>query len=397
MIVPNPRFRPNPARAIYVDGITDESLLSRLTPAILRLQSNNRDPITVYIVSSPGGPVAHMQSLLRLLKSSDQDSSSPCDLITVVTQRAASAAADLLSSGDYALAFPDSTILYHGIRFRETLTAETTSMFADILRAGNDAYAMELARKIEMRFLFRFMLSRNDFENVRNQHHPKELSDLECFLEIVSGQLSEKAKKAFEKAKQRYGRYESLLRSVIKKEKVNAAVPQRPAEIEAKRLKAIVDFEVSTNRKNPNWTFKDDGLNRLADDFFLLNEYLESQQNPRFQHWCKGLGRMTLSKEEQEEIALISDEKAQSERIIDKVRPALEPVWSFFVALCHALQEGENELTATDAYWLGLVDEVVGASLPTSRWWEEYQPDPTPEAQQLDLPGAVVPDPADPT
>ena len=31
---------------------------------------------------------------------------------------------------------------------------------------------------------------------------------------------------------------------------------------------------------------------------------------------------------------------------------------SFFVALCHALYEGENELTAMDAVWLGLVDTI---------------------------------------
>jgi hypothetical protein len=49
---------------------------------------------------------------------------------------------------------------------------------------------------------------------------------------------------------------------------------------------------------------------------------------------------------------------------------------SFFVALCHALQEGENELTAIDAYWLGLVDEVVGENLWTIRIMEEFTPDP---------------------
>jgi hypothetical protein len=30
----------------------------------------------------------------------------------------------------------------------------------------------------------------------------------------------------------------------------------------------------------------------------------------------------------------------------------------FSLALCRALQEGENELTAMDALWLGLVDTV---------------------------------------
>ena len=46
-----------------------------------------------------------MEALLLLLRLSNQDSSGPCRIITAVTSRAASAAADLLSSGDYALAY----------------------------------------------------------------------------------------------------------------------------------------------------------------------------------------------------------------------------------------------------------------------------------------------------
>jgi hypothetical protein len=75
------------------------------------------------------------------------------------------------------------------------------------------------------------------------------------------------------------------------------------------------------------------------------------------------------------EIDAIADEKAQEARILEKVQPILQPVWSFFVALCHALQEGENELTAIDAYWMGLVNKVIGEALPTSRWFAEYEPD----------------------
>jgi hypothetical protein len=51
----------------------------------------------------------------------------------------------------------------------------------------------------------------------------------------------------------------------------------------------------------------------------------------------------------------------------------------FFIALCHALQEDDNELTALDAYWFGLVDEVWGnTSLFASRWFEEYEEDQKP-------------------
>lgn len=43
--------------------------------------------------------------------------------------------------------------------------------------------------------------------------------------------------------------------------------------------------------------------------------------------------------------------------------------------MCHALQEGENELSATDAYWLGLVDEVVGEELWNLRLLYEFEED----------------------
>jgi hypothetical protein len=47
-------------------------------------------------------------------------------------------------------------------------------------------------------------------------------------------------------------------------------------------------------------------------------------------------------------------------KIVAKLRPVIQPIWLFFVALCHILQERDNVLTAADAYWLGLIDEVIG-------------------------------------
>jgi hypothetical protein len=40
------------------------------------------------------------------------------------------------------------------------------------------------------------------------------------------------------------------------------------------------------------------------------------------------------------------------------------------------LQEAENPLTPEDAFWLGLVDEVMGANLPTLRRMLERFPLP---------------------
>ena len=162
MLVPHLNYRLNPNRAIYINGVIDEKLVARLTPEILQLQSVSREPISVYI-DSRGGSVQCMETILRLLKLSDQDSSQPCRIITAVTSLAGSAAADLLASGDYAVAFPSTIIHYHGLRTLETnpLTFELTSNLANTLRIANDEYAMRLAEKIDDRFRFRYMLEQN--------------------------------------------------------------------------------------------------------------------------------------------------------------------------------------------------------------------------------------------
>lgn len=378
MIIPDPNFRLNAQRAIYVTGVIDDTLVSRLTPQILRLQSISRAPISVYI-DSPGGSVGGMETILRLLNLTDQDSSGPCNIVTAVTVRAASAAADLLSSGDYALAFPHSSILYHGLRTfeRNPLTFEATSMLANALRVRNDYYAMALARKIEDRFSFRYVTVRSEFDKFRADRSAPSMSDLDCFVEIISARLSTSAKKVWAKAKDRHGRYQDLIDSVIPKKLRRNFATQTIAEMEADNIKAIVAFELKINKKNPQWSFRNEGLGKLADDFFLLNEYLSTYSDERLRRWCTSFGKWTLPSNEAAEIDAIVDEKTRSEQLVAKVRPILQPIWSFFVALCHALQEGENELTAIDAYWLGLVDEVIGQTeLWTTRDLAEIQSDP---------------------
>ena len=155
MIDPSPNYRPNPDRSIIIDGPFDEQLISRITPTILKLQKK-REPITVYILSSPGGPVHLMESVLRLLKAPDHESER-CRIITVVTRQAGSAAAELLCSGDDVVGYPESIVHYHGGRVYEdvALTKERTNALAQWLRWTTDFDAWDLATKIEDRFLDR--------------------------------------------------------------------------------------------------------------------------------------------------------------------------------------------------------------------------------------------------
>lgn len=376
MIVPNPDYRPNPNRAIYLQGQIDQQLVDRLAPQIISLQSESRDPITTYI-DSPGGSVHLMDTLLRLLTASNQDFADPCRLITVATSKAGSAAADMLASGDYAIAYPESTVLYHGVRFPEDrpLTFELTSLWAQRLRTSNDSYAMRLARQIEDRFMFRFMASKRQFDGIRQKNPKQTMTDLDCFLALISEKLSEQASEVLQTAQQRYGRYDALVESVMRKRLKSSY--KSLAEFEALQIRAIVDFEVRSNKKNADWSFEGGGLHRLMDDFFLLKEHLRNFQSDRFKNLCSHWGNFLLDTAETKEINE-APEAERAKKITEKVSPLLQPVWSFFVALCHALQQGENYLTARDAFWLGLIDEVIGVpGLPSRRILSEYQPDPT--------------------
>ena len=196
-------FRPDPDRAIIVKGTIDEELVSELTLPILRLQAQPQSPITV-IIDSRGGSVAAMEQLERLLRAKDIDGNGPCAIITVVTGRAMSAAADLLSAGDYAYAYPGSAIHCHGVRQPLDLpvTAETASFMAEWLRAGNDRYAFMLAQRCAQRFMLRFVSLRRDFDTIRKEAESEhglegdesndQLDDLTCFVVALARRVSAK-------------------------------------------------------------------------------------------------------------------------------------------------------------------------------------------------------------
>lgn len=383
MITPDKHYRLNPSRAIYVTGEINDDIVARLTPRILALQSQSRDPICVYI-NSPGGSPRSAEILLDLLNLSDQDQSDACWIITAVPIRAASAAADLLASGDYSIAFANSTILHHGVRsFDDSpLTFESTSRFNEMLRISNTLYAMKLAQKIDRRFTFRFLTLRSDFPALREKLGKPDFTDFECFTKILREKLSKAAEKVLDKALKRNERYETLINSVVEKTGDVWAKSKDQLEVQVYILKAILDLEVSEASTTGMKDFRFSGMRRLVDDFYILNEYLTGSTDSRLDEWCQSLGKLCLTTAQEYEISLLPDEKDREKKTLELVKPILRPMLSLFVALCHALQEGENELTATDAFWLGLVDEVVGdEELWNLRLMHEFEPDPEPEKE----------------
>jgi len=140
-------------------------------------------------------------------------------------------------------------------------------------------------------------------------------------------------------------------------------------------LKIMIDFELANNT-DPAWTFVREGTGQLRDDFMLFHEYLGHNQSGHLDDLCRTWGAFVLTDQDNQQILTLPEPEREEARLA-KLRPEFLPLWLFFVALCHALQEGENDLTALDAFWLGLIDEVVGQpDLPILRLVSEFKPDP---------------------
>jgi hypothetical protein len=246
--------------------------------------------------------------------------------------------------------------------FDDPITVESASFLTESLRLSNDRYAMALANRSSWRFVFRYVLLKPKFNDFRNRQ-PKPVTDLQAFTGLLAENISRGAREVLRHAEKRNARYEDLVRSVTaaKKKKSSTFVnsPKRAADSEGDILKGVIDFERKLNKKNPSWTFSDGGLVQLSDDFLLLKEYLSVYESARLREQCERWGNFFLTKQDHEELETVPEPDKEAWQI-DKIKPMLRPVWLFFVSLCHALQEGEHELTPADAYWFGLIDEVMG-------------------------------------
>lgn len=372
MITENPDYRINPNRAIFIHGQIYDDLIPTFLPDLLRLQHESRNPITVFI-DSPGGSPDTAEKIINLIRLGDQNNAAPCWFITCATVLAASAAADLLSSGDYAVALPTSIIHFHGLRLAEVsaVTAERSSSIAHSLRMVNRVYAEELAFKTQRRFMFRYMMNRDKFREVRKQKGFSSASDLECFVHFLKGNLSPTARKVCDSAMERNKLYKTLLTTGKAKKKKNPG----SAKVEASALKKIIEYELDAHKTDATWSFSMGGIIELLNHFHVFTEYNEKFISERVQYWCESMGILLLAPGEREEVGKITDEVARNTKIVQIARPHFEDVWPYFMALCHTLQEGENRFTATDAYWLGLIDEVIGRPLFSMRQLLEFIPD----------------------
>lgn len=224
------------------------------------------------------------------MRATNIDGDSPCELITVVTGLAGSAAADLLSSGNYTFAFPGALIHFHGVRYLDTeLTHERANRLAELLKRSNDDYALSLSQRCIERYLFRFIIARNDdFSGLRTQAKFAGRDDFICFFEYLRQKLSYSSQKLLGRAMNHYLRYRQLwiqFTHALGNLSDNPEKPLRIADYEALALQQIIKYEISSNTEE-NWTFRENGLSDLQSDFHLLMEFIK----PRHKQQVANIG-----------------------------------------------------------------------------------------------------------
>lgn len=324
-------LRPNPDRALRVDDRLDEALLKRLMPQIVALVTRSREPVTLFLNSSGGsGEVA--EALLTVLRWTTRgDERSPCRIITVAESKAESAAAELLSAGDFAMASPDSKLLYHGGRWPVTmhgLTGEWEKA-ARKLPSFHEAQAVALARNSVRRFLFVVRSCRSLFARHRADQADPTLTDMDCFHAILREKLSPAAQNVFDLAIRLFACQNGLLLHVQKKLRRGRAATE--AQIQKSMFYAGASFEFD-NANDEAW---EERLSRISDHFYFLNSYFDTR---RLRDWVAGLSKPDV------------DTDVEADYFLQ--------FRMFFLALCRALQQGENHITAMDAVWFGLIDTL---------------------------------------
>ena len=373
-----PEFRENAERAIYLTGLIDEQLLHRLLPAINKLRALGDQPITAY-VDSRGGLTYYAEQIRAALKAPNQEGNS-CRLITVACSRAASAAADFLALGDYAICYPDAVVHCHGTRLpADEITSEKAESLAASLRSSNEGFALRLARRSFQRMAFHFANLRQEFPAIRRaakSNHPSDPapSDLECFAIGVHHHLSSGALKQL--PREAFDHHELLqdMRKFVFEALAEENVEEPFAKTESRILNKLIEFELSRQELN-TWTFSGGGLAEVVADFSSLIDYSSGPHRHEMANHIKAFGPLFLKARDLERYTerLRGDPNKAGKWLRTKVEPLIQPLWFFTVSMCRLLQTGEYSLTAVDAYWLGLVDEVIGQQLPTLRIIAEDQ------------------------
>lgn len=385
-------------RAIHLDDVINEQLVRRLIPTILKLRQESNDPITVAI-NSPGGSLTSLETILGLLQGPTQFNKTG-SIVTVVTNKAYSAAANLLALGNYSVALLHSNILFHDVRFgeMEDVTPSKALNAAKSLQDENDRFALKLANQVIRRLVWVYLDLSSTLENSEQEYPelykifkslipdlpPAEngASTIEIvgFAATLHSKLSLSNRSLINGVMTRLGKWIHLTRLVASYPTYRAKgsrkaglldgvrqlhlqlgmLAELPSSTEAE-LKLMITLMVA-ELSNSNSSFGST-IEEATRNFNLITSMSDKNH-------VRSAIRMMIRHQStffdlDVDMASLTEEKRKA--AIQAGLPHAQLFWLFCVSLCHELFEGDHILTPQDCQLLGLVDEVAGGGPVESR------------------------------
>ncbi len=356
-------FTPDPSRKVNAYGALSRKRIGRIRQELVQLAQQSDRPITVYI-DSPGGKLDFIHSM-RETPFARKPGETFLPLITVVRGRAESSAAYLLILGDYAYAQPESRLLLHGagyfsLRKNVKINRPEAAVMAMRLDEKNRTIAKRLARRVVRRLAWRHhqLAARAP---AKKTNAPWILTFFQSLLDEVA---TEKSRILLTEACEHF-----------------LAIYPETAHLQPSRAEQFAILKKWTSHRLQHYRQNTGGIDgvaalELATDLAHVSDLLADDFLATFPQLLQSHGSYLLTaKEAAAYRACLKKNPAQAEKLLRKqAGPRLTQLRCLAHALCWRLLIGENEIAPTDAYWMGLVDEITGTKLTGERLKKKLRP-----------------------
>ena len=249
-----------------------------LTRAVRRVHEEYGSDLRGFFEAAKRASVRDVNSdvaerLRQLICLPSEDTGERHRLITVGLTTCACAACDLLIAGDYAAVYPQTLLLCHGVRRSsggDAVTREVAADLAQSLATSNERFALETANNAISRFIFRYVMLRPVFPEVREADSMPSLSDESCFLRALLSRTSSEVGHLLSTAMLSHLATEITDLGVLRTITAASEQPQDFAQLEAVLLKCIIDRLIADHKDDDSWTFRSRGLSELQQQFEIL-------------------------------------------------------------------------------------------------------------------------------
>jgi hypothetical protein len=371
-----------------IGGPIDDDLAVEVTPRILELKALPEKPV-ILLVDSPGGRIDRTAQLMDLLFLEDRRGKrSP--VLAVVTGHAQSAAADLVTAADFAAAFPRSTILCHGLRYFETeLTEEGSLEHGTNLNRLNAETAKWLAARIFRRMLDTYRRVEPQFgaiagiagryTEVLGVTWSSDVVDIGRLAAAIWRELPAGLDEIVDRAVGSMGSVSFLRREIggdakgipaYLDENIRKATAERQADLRHgfRVLTALLGSRIDAD---PEFELDFETLVDVASEFTYYVESTSPQFEDEQLFATLDDAELFFGPKDLEDVTKIAErgddnspfELKRFDEIVARAYQRAEPLWAFSLGLARVFQHEEIELDPVSAWWLGLIDHVLGTAL----------------------------------